>query len=150
MALGWMCAEALRAYPDYVPYLNQLASAHPHWRYLSDSNVEWGDDARELAGYLRARGETQVRGAISGGWGTLAQYGVTYREIFPGPGVQLPETRYVAIGASFLNGSTIAIQADENGRLLPREQQINYLSDYRRRVPEAVFGGSIYLYRMKD
>lgn len=149
LAFGWMAAEALRAYPDYIPYMNQLASAHPHWWYLSDSNVEWGDDARALADYLHARGENEVGGAVAGGWGTLAQYGIAYHEIFPKPGVTIPETRYVAIGASFLNGSVIAISADENGHQLSEEQRVNFLAAYRTLQPEAVFGNSIYLYRVK-
>ncbi|MEP6818966.1 MAG: glycosyltransferase family 39 protein [bacterium] len=150
LTFGWMTVEMLRAYPNYIPYMNQLASAHPHWWYLSDSNVEWGDDARALAEYLHARGETDVRGALSGGWGTLQFYGIGYHEIFPKPGRVIPETRYVAIGASFLNGSTIAVPEDEQGKLVSEEQRINYLDEYRRRAPEATFGNSIYLYRMKD
>ena len=149
LAFGWMSAEALRAFPDYIPYMNQLASAHPHWWYLSDSNVEWGDDARALADYLHARGETDVRGAVSGGWGTLAQYGIAYHEIFPRPGVEIPETRYVVVGASFLNGSTIAVPADENGDLISAEARVNYLAAYRTLQPEAVIGNSIYVYRVK-
>ena len=149
LTFGWTAFEAWRAYPDYVPYMNQLASSHPRWWYLSDSNVEWGDDVQALAGYLHARGEREVRGALSGAWGTLAMYDIGYHEIFPKPGVRLPETRYVAVGASFLNGSTIAVPPDEHGRLLPEEQRVNYLADYRRRQPEAVFGGTIYLYRVK-
>ena len=149
LAFGWMSAEALRAYPDYIPYLNQLASGHPHWWYLSDSNVEWGDDARALAEYLHAHGETDVRGAVSGGWETLAQYGIAYHEIFPRPGVQIPETRYVAIGTSFLNGSTISVPADENGHLISEEERVNYLAAYRTLQPEAVIGNSIYVYRAK-
>ena len=149
VALGWMSAEALRAYPDYIPYMNQLASAHPHWWYLSDSNVEWGDDASALADYLHARGETDVRGALSGGWGTLQLYGIGYHEIFPKPGRVIPETRYVAIGASFLNGSVIAVSADENGHQISEAERINYLAAYRTLEPEAVFGNSIYLYRVK-
>jgi hypothetical protein len=147
--LSWPAVEALRAYPNYVPYLNQLASTHPHWWYLSDSNVEWGDDARELAEYLHQRGETEVRGAVSGGWGTLARYGIAYHEIFPKPGVKIPETRYVAIGASFLNGSVNAVPADEAGNLVSEEQRVNYLAAYRTLQPEAVIGNSIYVYRMK-
>ena len=150
LTFGWMSVEMLRAYPDYIPYMNQLASAHPHWWYLSDSNVEWGDDARALAEYLRARGETDVRGALSGGWGTLQLYGIRYHEIFPKPGRVTPETRYVAIGASFLNGSTIAVPSDEQGKLVSDAQRINYLGEYRTRTPEATFGNSIYLYRVKD
>jgi len=150
LTFGWMTVEMLRAYPDYIPYMNQIASAHPHWWYLSDSNVEWGDDARALAEYLHARGETDVRGALSGGWGTLQFYGIGYHEIFPKPGRVTPETRYVAIGASFLNGSTIAVPEDEQGKLVSEEQRVNYLDEYRRRKPEATFGNSIYLYRVKD
>jgi hypothetical protein len=62
------CGSSLHL-PDYVPYMNQLASERPPWEYLSDSNVEWGDDIRALAAYLRARGEKDVRAALSGGWG---------------------------------------------------------------------------------
>ncbi len=54
-----------------MPYMNQLASARAPWWYLSDSNVEWGDDAKELAAYLRARGETRVRAMLLGGFATL-------------------------------------------------------------------------------
>jgi hypothetical protein len=150
VSFGWMAAEALRTYPDYIPYMNQLASAHPHWWYLSDSNVEWGDDARALAEYLHAHGENEVRGAVSGGWGSLGLYDIHYYEIFPKPGRVIPETRYVAIGASFLNGSTVAVPADQDGKLVSDEQRVNYLAAYRGRTPEAVFGNSIYLYRVKD
>ena len=146
---GWMSAEALRAYPDYLPYMNQLASAHPHWWYLSDSNVEWGEDGRALAEYLHARGETEVVGALSGGWGSLTPYGITYHEILPRPGVQIPDTHYVAIGASFLNGSTIYVGQDENGKTISDEERVNYLAAYRIRQPEAVLGNSIYVYRVK-
>jgi hypothetical protein len=149
LAFGWMSAEALRAYPDYLPYMNQLASAHPHWWYLSDSNVEWGEDGRALADYLHARGETEIVGALAGGWGSLQQYGITYHEIFPKPGVTVPDTRYVAIGASFLNGSTIYVSADENGKSISDEQRVNYLAAYRTRQPEVVLGNSIYVYRVK-
>ncbi len=150
LLFGWISVEMLRAFPNYIPYMNQLASSHPHWWYLSDSNVEWGDDARELADYLHAHGETEVRGALSGGWGTLQFYGIRYHEMFPKPGRVIPETRYVAIGASFLNGSTIAIPPDEHGKLVSDEQRVNYLAAYRTRIPEATFGNSIFLYRLKD
>ena len=149
LTFSWMGVEILRAYPDYIPYMNQLASGHPGWWYLSDSNVEWGDDARALAEYLHAHDETEVRGALLGGWGTLQFYGIGYHEIFPKPGRVIPDTRYVAIGASFLNGSTIAVPEDEQGRSVSEEQRINYLDAYRKLRPEAVIGSSIYVYRMR-
>jgi 4-amino-4-deoxy-L-arabinose transferase-like glycosyltransferase len=139
---GWTVVEAVRAYPNHMSYMNELTWSHPRWYYLSDSNVEWGDDVPELANYLRARGETKVRAALLGGWLTLPRYGVAYVSLLAPPGTQLPETRYIAIGASFLNGSTVPFNR-------PGQKREDYFAEYRNRVPEAVFGNSIYLYREK-
>ena len=151
LALVWMTFESARAFPDYVPYMNQLASARPHYQYLSDSNVEWGEDVGALCAYLRARGEREVRGAMLAGLGGAELYGVRYYEIFPKPGrAAPPETRYVAIGASFLNGSPIYVAPDASGRALSEEERVNYLAAWRAREPEMVFGGTIYLYRVRE
>ena len=149
VALAWMCVEAGRAYPNYLPYMNELASARPHWQYLSDSNVEWGDDIGGLAEYLKARGETRVRAALLGGQVILPLYGVEFDDLLAGPGTVQPETNYVALGASYLNGSTVPGWSEGSGRETI-EQQHQYFAAYRTRQPEAVFGTSIYLYRVKE
>ena len=142
-----VCAlEAARAYPDYISYMNQLASVRPAWTYLSDSNIEWGDDAGTLAVYLKAKGETRVRAAFLGGSVVLPLYGVEYVDLLSPPEVNLEDTRYVALGASYLNGSTVPGWSEGSGRETP-SQQHNYFECYRDRKPEAVFGNSIYLYK---
>ncbi|HEX7313527.1 MAG TPA: glycosyltransferase family 39 protein [Pyrinomonadaceae bacterium] len=147
VSFGWMACEAARAYPDHMTYVNQLASGAPRWWYLSDSNVEWGDDVRDLALYLRGRGETRVGGALLG-WQLLELYGVEQTAVFVPPGEPIEETRYVAVGASLLNGSTVPGEF-EQGWELNEYERVNYFDDYRRRAPEKVFGGSIYLYRVR-
>ncbi|MFN2493606.1 MAG: hypothetical protein ABR501_12075, partial [Pyrinomonadaceae bacterium] len=142
LILGCTAIEAARAFPDHMSYMNELTWRHPRWYYLSDSNVEWGDDVRALATYLRERGETKVRAALLGGWATLPYYGVQYIDVHVPPGAQLPDTRYVAIGASFLNGSTTTVTK-------PGRRKEDFFAEYRDRVPESVFGHSIYLYREK-
>lgn len=149
VALAWMFVVSVRAYPNYIPYMNQLASAGPHWQYLSDSNVEWGDDIGGLAEYLKARGETRVRAAILGGRVILPLYGVEFDDLLAPPGTVLPETKYVALGASYLNGSTVPGWSEGSGRETI-EQQHQFFAAYRTRRPEAVIGNSIYLYRMKE
>jgi hypothetical protein len=149
LGFGWMTLEDVRAYPNYIPYMNQLASSHPKWWYLSDSNVEWGDEAQELANYLHAQGETEVRGATMGAWGTMDQLGIKYYEIFPRPGVKLPDTKYIIIGASFMNGSTNSIPPDANGKTVSDEERINYLAPYRTMQPEIVIGDAVYVFRVK-
>jgi hypothetical protein len=150
LLLCWVVFEAARAFPHYVPYMNQLAWRRPHWYYLGDSNVEWGDDARELALYLRARGETRVTAALLDGITfnefsveyvrTLDHYGVGYVNLVSEGGGP-PETRYVAVGASYLNGALLLA--------VPVPQRMKVL-EYRGRKPEAVFGNSIYLYRVRE
>jgi 4-amino-4-deoxy-L-arabinose transferase-like glycosyltransferase len=144
----WVGFEAARAFPHYVPYMNQLAWRRPGWYYLTDSNVEWGDDARALALYLRARGETRVRAALLDGVNfnehsveyvrTLDHYGVEYLNLVSADESQ-PETCYVAVGASYLNGALLL------GVPVPQRMKV---LEYRRRTPEVVFGNSIYLYRV--
>ena len=141
--LAWMCVEAARAYPDHISYMNQLAYARPHWWYLSDSNVEWGDDTRALAEYLRSKGETKVRALFLGGFLTLHHHGVAYLDALATPP---GATRYTAVGASFLNGSTVS-GYERGGRPVTEEERVNTFDEYRRRTPEKVFGGSIYLFR---
>ena len=148
--LCWVVFEAARAYPHYVPYMNQLAWRRPHWYYLTDSNVEWGDDVRELALYQRARGETRVTAALLDGGSfnensipyvrTLDHYGVEQVNLVAADGGP-PETRYVAVGASYLNGAFLLG--------VPVPQRLKVI-EYRRRTPEAVFGNSVYLYRVKE
>jgi 4-amino-4-deoxy-L-arabinose transferase-like glycosyltransferase len=146
--LGWCAVETARAYPHYMTYMNQLASGAPHWYYLSDSNVEWGDDVRELADYLRARGETRVRAALLGGFVTLNWYGVEYIDALSPPD-ESTATRYVAIGASFLNGSTVPLRW-LGDRWQTNQERIDTFDAYRHQTPEVIFGGSIYLYRAHE
>lgn len=142
-------AEAVRAYPNYIPYMNQLASVRPPWQFLSDSNVEWGDDTGAVAEYLKERGETRVRASFLGGPVLLPLYGVEYIDLLSPPGTPQPETLYVALGASFLNGSTVPGWSEGSGRET-KEKQRNFFADYRNRTPEAIFGSSIYLYRVNE
>jgi 4-amino-4-deoxy-L-arabinose transferase-like glycosyltransferase len=147
VAFSWMCLEAWRAYPNYMPYMNQFASSRPHWWYLSDSNVEWGDDVKELATYLRARGETRVRTLLLAGYITLDLYGVNYLSALT-PSEESPP-RYTAVGASFLNGSTVPFY-EVDGKLVSDEVRVNTFDSFRHRTPEAVIGNSIYVYRTHD
>jgi 4-amino-4-deoxy-L-arabinose transferase-like glycosyltransferase len=146
VVLGWCAVEVVRTYPNYIPYMNELAYSHPHWWYLSDSNVEWGDSMPELAAYLHARGETKVRAAMLGAW-PLGRYGIDFVDALEPPNQQ-PETKYTAIGASFLNGSTVPPGPPGSGRET-ETQRVNFFQEYRHRTPEAIIGNSIYVFRVQ-
>jgi hypothetical protein len=132
--LAWTVIEAARTFPNHIIYMNQLASRAPHWWYLSDSNVEWGDDLSGLAQYLHEHGETRVVDATLGGFGVLRFYGIERVDGFAKQTADRP--KYLAIGASYLNGSTIPGHVD-------------YFAAYRDQTPEAVIGDSIYVFRLR-
>jgi hypothetical protein len=142
---GWIAVEAVRAYPNHMSYMNQLAGRAPHWWYLSDSNLEWGEDLRALALYLRAHGETSVRDGTLGGFFTLHYYNIVRVDALD-PGESPQPTHYTAVGASYLNGSTVPAY-DKNGRPVTDQERVNSFAEYRNRVPEAILGGSIYVFR---
>ena len=144
LLIAAMGLETIRAYPDYVSYVNQFRGDQPGWRLLSDSNVEWGDDVKAVSAYLHARGETRLSGAVSAGWLTFRFFDVDYFDICPPRQNDPIRTNYVAIGASFLNGSCVPGVAG-----LPEKERENLFAAYRDRKPEAIFGNSIYLYRVK-
>jgi Dolichyl-phosphate-mannose-protein mannosyltransferase len=148
-ALAWMWVEAGLVYPNYIPYLNQLASARPHWWYLSDSNVEWGDDAKDLVAFLHARGQNRVRGRLLGCFATLDFYRVEYIDALLATTTTETPPRYTAIGASALNGSTVPFY-EHDGKRVSEEQRVNTFDAFRHRTPEAVIGNSIYVFRMGD
>jgi 4-amino-4-deoxy-L-arabinose transferase-like glycosyltransferase len=138
-----MSIEAFATFPYYISYVNQFKGDNPGWRYLSDSNVEWGDAVPELVDFLKARGVTQISGALLGGNLTLRLYGIEFMDLFGQP--PLPDTQYVAIGASFLNGSTVEYGNASNGRET-EQQRINFFDAYRNRKPVAILGNSIYVF----
>lgn len=148
--LGWMVVDAVRAYPHYLTFTNALTFGRPSWQLLSDSNVEWGEEIGDLARYLHKHGETKFVGALAADWVIPGLYEIE-RMGFAPPDPKDSPTRYVAIGASFLNGSTVPLGLiDEEGASLTEEQRRNYFAAYRTATPEAVFGNSIYLYRAKE
>ena len=137
-----------RAYPDYLSFMNSLKLEKPAWQLLSDSNVEWGQDTGALARYLHEKGETEVTAALVAGW--LKPHGIRV-VAYPPPDVQSSPTRYVAIGATSLNGLAVTGDLkDANGAPLPEQQRVNYFAKYRGLNPEKVFGNSIYLYRKAE
>lgn len=144
VVLGWCSVEAALAFPHYTAYVNEFARGGG-WRYLSDSNVEWGDDAQDLAVYLKARGVTTARCALLGGWMTMGYLGIQCPDLYGSDG-PIPPSGYAAIGASFLNGSTVPT-GDPGTLRGTEEKRVNYFAAYRDRKPAAILGGSIYLYK---
>ncbi|MGB2676190.1 MAG: glycosyltransferase family 39 protein [Candidatus Acidiferrum sp.] len=53
-------ATVIRAYPNYIPYLNMLSMGRPGYTLVNDSNLDWNQALPEVETFVRQRGLTQV------------------------------------------------------------------------------------------
>jgi 4-amino-4-deoxy-L-arabinose transferase-like glycosyltransferase len=52
---AWLAVGTLSVWPDYLAYFNELAGGPDGgWRYLVDSNLDWGQDLYALSAYMHA------------------------------------------------------------------------------------------------
>jgi len=77
MAL-WLIIGTVRIHPDYLAYFNELAGGPSRGRwYLTDSNLDWGQDLIQLRGYLRDHAIDEVYLSYFG-HPDPAEYGIHY------------------------------------------------------------------------
>jgi hypothetical protein len=143
----WYLIGSARIYPDYLAYFNELVGGSDNgWRYLVDSNLDWGQDLKGLKRYIEREGIEEVYLSWFGStypdaygydisYRLLPSYlyypgqvtGVAFNPLRPAPGVY-------AISATNLQGV--------------------YFSDhdlfalFRERQPVAKVGYSIFIYQV--
>ena len=58
---GWYIFSALRIYPDFMPYFNEFIGGSKNgYKYLDDSNIEWGQDLKRLGKYQAKNPDVKV------------------------------------------------------------------------------------------
>ncbi len=48
----WSATETILAYPYYLSYFNQTIGTNNGWRYVTDSNYDWGQDLKRLKAFV--------------------------------------------------------------------------------------------------
>ena len=51
---------AIRAYPNYLPYLNSLSMGRPGYALVNDSNLDWNHGLTEVDTFMRQHGVKQI------------------------------------------------------------------------------------------
>lgn len=144
LAAGQVIAS-LVSYPDYLAFFN-LAAGGPDngYRLLGDSNVDWGQDLRGLAEYLRERNAGPVYLSYFG-YADPAYYGIDSISLPAWPPPRVPAQDFYplnpapglyAISANNLIGLHLA-NSDTFGYFQPRE-------------PVARIGHSIFVYEVSS
>lgn len=138
----WFVASPAAAHPDYLPYFNELAGAHPE-RITVDSDLDWGQDVKRLFAALRDLPSGKLWYACVGCayLNRVAELGV------PGAPPELEELAAFRRVSGFVAVSewAIAVKGEmERRRLLRTERGFDWL----RSFPFRRVGASIRLYRV--
>jgi hypothetical protein len=79
--LVWYAASAIRVHPWHLSYFNEFIGGPKNsYKYMTDSNVDWGNGLKELGKYLKGQGVSGVYMCYFG-TGDPHYYGIKYRQI---------------------------------------------------------------------
>ena len=146
LLLVWLAGSTIHAYPHGLAYFNEwVGGPSQGWRYLGDSNIDWGQGLPELGTYVQRNRIEGVRTFIFGYDNPFfyLKPGSMDPQPLPSPGETDLPRRYVprpgtyAISVNFLTGY-----------LCPPGYE-NYLAEFRGRQPDASAGYSILIYDVK-
>ena len=146
LLLVWLMGSSLLVYPHGISYFNEWVGGPAEgWKYLADSNLDWGQNLPDLGAYLRRNRVERIKTFIFG-------YDNPFHYLKPGsldpqtlPGSDNPalERHYrpqpglYAVSVNFLVGF-----------LFPQGYE-DYLAYFRHRSPDARAGYSILIYNVK-
>jgi hypothetical protein len=98
---AWLGVETLIAYPLYIQYFNEfVGGARNGYKYLVDSNYDWGQDAKRLKRFLADSGISHIYLDYFG-----TQYNIEY--------LKIPNTRVNAEQARHLISGWLVVSASE-------------------------------------
>ncbi len=143
----WYLVSSVLIFPNYLAYFNELAGGPDNgYKYLVDSNLDWGQDLKGLKRYMDEHGINQVWLSYFG-LASPDYYGISYNYL-PSyvilghkSDADIEPTPYVAISATNLQG--VYLPYTPGGAV-----NENYFADYRERKPIAKIGYSIFIYRI--
>src|SRR5207244_13556396 len=147
-AVGLTAVSSLMVAPHQLAYFNELIGGPDQGhRYLSDSNLDWGQNLKGLKSFMDREGIPVVYLSYFGtappsGWGIRYQFLPGWVENIQDPDlkVQVPKD-----GRQILAISVVNLQGIYFGDRLYR---YHWLQDYRK--PLTTIGHSIYVYDLTD
>lgn len=140
---GWYALSVVRVHPHYLAYFNELAGGPANgYRYLVDSSLDWGQDLKELARWLREHRVGRIKLAYFG-TADPAYYGIDC-ELLPGYMAPPPPRvmRQVNVGDVVVVSATLLQGLYAEAAMLPLFDKLRTLP------PLAVVGHTIFVYRV--
>lgn len=143
--LLFQAISSVHAFPDYLPYANEaFGGSGRSYRLLSDSNVDWGQELKEVGAYTRAHPGEECWFAYSLPTVPQANHGISCKPLPTGfalwigvPQASVPQriSGTVLVGAMDVSGTMWG-----NGDMNPYRQ-------FRDGRPEALIGNTVLVYK---
>lgn len=132
----WLVTETALAFPNYLAYFNEAVGGPKNgYKYVTDSNVDWGQDLKRLAKFVEENDIQKIRVDYFGG-GDVIHYLGDKAVIWHSDSGQEPG--WYAISATFLQNSLYY-------KITEGKPDYEWL---RERKPTAEIGGSILIYKV--
>ena len=140
--LVWLVAACVWIWPDYLAYHNEwIGGPRAAYRWSGDSNLDWGQDLKQLKSYLDHRGIDRVQLAYFG-TADPAHYGLDY-EYLPSANSLLRPTAPI-LGE---RARSVALSAYQYQAIaLPR----GTYEQFHRYVPNDLVGYSILIFDLDN
>ena len=140
----WYLFESIKIHPHYIAYFNQIAGGPDNgWKHLIDSNIDWGQDLKELKEYLQKEGNPEL---LLNYFGAIfpETYGLVYEPfLYPFFIYNVPEKNY-HFNSPFPKKEYLAISVNHLAGLPYEDTEIfNWLKEIK---PKAKIGYSIFVY----
>jgi hypothetical protein len=138
----WYAVGTLANHPHHLAYFNEIAGGPKEgWRFLVDSNLDWGQDLKRLKQWMDAHGVAEVKLSYFGS-ASPSFYGI-HGERLPGYAAPHPPR----ITREIRPGDIVAVSAThlQGVYLEPRDRRL--MERLRRLEPLGRAGRSIFVFR---
>jgi len=101
--LIWYALSSLSIFPYYLTYFNELVGgAKNGYKYVTDSNLDWGQDLKRLAKWVDHKGIEKIKVDYFGGSDTRYYLGDKYEPWHGNWDPEKAKNSWLAVSATFL------------------------------------------------
>jgi hypothetical protein len=139
---AWYAGSVVSVHPHYLAYFNELGGGPSGgWRYLVDSNVDWGQDLKALKRWTETSGVSHLKLSYFG-TGDPAYYGISC-EMLPSKMHPDPPRIVREIDA----GEVVAVSVTNLHGVYFTPEERRFMRRLRDSTPVGRAGYSIFIYR---
>ena len=140
LLLLWYVLSSLNIFPYYLTHFNEIiGGAKNGYIYVTDSNLDWGQDLKRLAKWVNKQGIKKIKVDYFGGATTEYYLGDKYEHWWAERNPQEAKGSWLAISATFR----------QQGQAIPTKgfsKQTDFYMWLNQYQPVTVIGNSIFVY----